>query len=63
MNSMFANCNNLLSLDLSSFDLTNIIDHFNIFSNCFNLTLLFINKKSLDKMPNIFDNINIILKS
>ena len=54
MKGMFANCYNLLSLDLSSFDLTNIIDHFNIFDNCFNLTLLFINKKSLDKIPNIF---------
>ena len=38
MNYMFYYCNNLISLDLSSFNISNIENISKIFSKCFHLT-------------------------
>ena len=59
MNGMFSNCSSLTSLDLSSFDTSNVTDMSNIFSNCsslINLDLSDFDTSKVTDMSDMFSN-------
>ena len=55
---MFSNCSSLISLDLSSFDTSEITNMMNMFDSCFNLTTIkgIIDMKSCEWCSNMFTN-------
>ena len=50
---MFSNVNNILSVDLSNFDFTHVIDMSNMFKNCINLNNIKFGNKRIDKVTNM----------
>ena len=46
MNNMFKNCNNLIDINLSSFDTKNVTNMNNMFYGCNNLKKIILNKNS-----------------
>ena len=52
---MFYDCENLVELDLSSFNFSNVSDMIDIFSYCFNLFIMKINKINFLKIKGKID--------
>ena len=55
MSNMFSNCENLLNLDLSSFNTNNVTNMYGMFYFCSNLKLVQINKLNIKKFEEIID--------
>ncbi len=61
MRNMFSNCSSLTSLNLSKFDINNVINMNNMFSECTSLTSLNLSNFRFDNkidMKNMFYNLN-----
>ena len=52
MSWMFYDCNNLVDLDLSSFDTNNVTTMYNMFSYCIKLTDMKLNNFNIDNVTN-----------
>ena len=55
MNSLFSNCRNLTTLDLSNFDTSNVTNMQNMFTNCEKLTTLDVSNFDTSKVFNMSD--------
>ncbi len=59
MTKMFANCINLIDIDLSDFKYKNVIKMDSIFLNCINLNFNSFNSSQVEIMDNAFENYKI----
>jgi surface protein len=64
-NSMFRDCHHIISIDLSSFDASDVKDMSAMFCNCYNLkelNLANLNTKNVENMKQMFQNCNSLEK-